>query len=135
MIPSRPYLLRAIHEWLIDCQMTPHLLVDAEQEDVVVPTQFVQDGRIVLNINYSAVQNLVLDNDAVLFNARFSGKPFNVYIPMGAVLGIYAKENGQGTMFKEEDGFDLGGGDTDPDPDSTPPSPTRPKPPQLKIVK
>ncbi|HIQ07670.1 MAG TPA: ClpXP protease specificity-enhancing factor [Thiotrichaceae bacterium] len=130
MIPSRPYLLRAIHEWLVDNQMTPHLLVDAEQEDVSVPTEFVQDGRIILNISYSAVQNLVLDNDAVLFNARFSGKPFNVYVPMAAVLGIYSKENGQGTMFKEEDGFNLG--DDDPDPTSPEPKPNRP---QLKIVK
>ena len=131
MIPSRPYLLRAIHEWLVDNQMTPHLLVDAEQEDVSVPTEFVQDGRIILNISYSAVQNLVLDNDAVLFNARFSGKPFNVYVPMAAVLGIYSKENGQGTMFKEEDGFNLG---DDSDPDPTPPAP-KPNRPQLKIVK
>lgn len=129
MIPSRPYLLRAIHEWLIDSEMTPHLLVDAEQDDVIVPTEFVQDGRIILNINYSAVQNLVLDNDAVLFNARFSGKPFNVYVPMAAVLGIYSKENGQGTMFKDEDGFNVGGGDN-PDP-----TPEKPKRPHLKIVK
>ncbi|MCK5726139.1 MAG: ClpXP protease specificity-enhancing factor [Thiotrichaceae bacterium] len=130
MIPSRPYLLRAIHEWLIDSEMTPHLLVDAEQENVIVPMQFVQEGRIVLNIDYSAVQNLVLDNDAVLFNARFSGKSFNIYIPMSAVLGIYSKENEQGTMFKEEEGFDIDSGDSNPDP-----TPTKPKRPHLKIVK
>lgn len=130
MTPSRPYLLRAIYDWLLDNGMTPHLLVDVEVEGVVVPMQYAQDGRIILNLNPSAIQNLVLDNDEVLFNARFGGTPFNIYIPMQAVLGIYAKENGQGTMFKDEDGFDF--------PDGQPPEPPAPKKdtrPKLRVVK
>ncbi len=129
MTPSRPYLLRAIYDWLLDNGMTPHLLVDAEVEDVTIPMQYVQDGRIILNLNPSAIQNLVLENEDVSFNARFGGTPFNIYIPMQAVLGIYAKENGQGTMFKDEDGFDFPDGDPQPPP---PPKDTRPK---LRVVK
>ena len=129
MTPSRPYLLRAIYDWLLDNNMTPHLLVDAEVEDVSVPMQYVQDGRIILNLNPSAIQNLVLDNDDVMFSARFGGTPFNIYIPMQAVLGIYAKENGQGTMFKDEDGFDF------PDGEPEPPQPKKDKRPKLRVVK
>ncbi len=130
MTPSRPYLLRAIYDWLLDNGMTPHLLVDAEVEDVNIPMQYVQDGRIILNLNPSAIQNLVLENEDVSFNARFAGTPFNIYIPMQAVLGIYAKENGQGTMFKDEDGIDFPEGDPEPPP--PPPKDTRPK---LRVVK
>lgn len=129
MTPSRPYLLRAIYDWLLDNDMTPHLLVNAEVDGVVVPTQFVQEGRIILNLSPSAIQNLVLDNEEVLFSARFSGTPFNLYIPMQAVLGIYAKENGQGTMFKEEDGFGL------PDENPPPPKPSNDNRPKLRVVK
>lgn len=131
MTSSKPYILRAIYEWLLDNDMTPHLLVDANAEDVVVPMQFVQDGRIILNIAPSAVQSLLLENADVTFSARFGGKPFNLYIPMGAILGIYSKENGQGTMFKE-DGM---GGDEPPETD--PPEPEKPKRPrpQLRVVK
>jgi stringent starvation protein B len=130
MTPSRPYLLRAIYDWLLDNGMTPHLLVDAEVEGINIPMQFVQDGRIILNLNPSAIQNLVLDNEEVLFSARFGGTPFNIYIPMQAVLGIYAKENGQGTMFKDEDGFDFSEGDPEP-----PPPPKKDTRPKLRVVK
>ncbi|CAA6806927.1 MAG: Stringent starvation protein B [uncultured Thiotrichaceae bacterium] len=131
MTSSKPYILRAIYEWLLDNDMTPHLLVDANVEEVLVPTQFVQDGRIILNIAPSAVQSLSLENSDVTFSARFSGKPFNLYLPMGAILGIYAKENGQGTMFKEDDM------DGDEPPDTDPPEPEKPKRPrpQLRVVK
>ena len=129
MSPSRPYLLRAIYDWLLDNNMTPHLLVNAELEGVNVPMQFVQDGRIILNLSPSAIQNLVLDNEEVLFSARFSGRPFSIYIPMQAVLGIYAKENGQGTMFKEEDGFNF------PDGEPEPPTPSNDNRPKLRVVK
>jgi stringent starvation protein B len=129
MTPSRPYLLRAIYDWLLDNNMTPHLLVNAEIEGVVVPTQYVQEGRIILNLSPSAIQNLVLDNDDVLFSARFGGSPFNLYIPMQAVLGIYAKENGQGTMFKEEEGFGM------PDGTPPPPKPSNDNRPKLRVVK
>jgi len=126
MTPNRPYLLRAIHEWLLDNQCTPHLMVDANAEGVDVPQKFVQDGKIVLNVGPSAVEGLRIGNDEVSFLARFSGVSQLVAIPMGAVLAIYAKENGRGMMFGEdEDG-------PDPD-DSSKPKP--PKRPSLKVVK
>lgn len=130
MTSSKPYILRAIYEWLLDNDMTPHLLVDATAEEVVVPTQFVQDGKIILNIAPSAVQSLSLENDDVTFSARFSGKPFNLYLPMASILGVYSKENGQGTMFKEEE---IDGEPPETDPPS--PEPDKAKRPQLRVVK
>lgn len=107
MTPNRPYLLRAFYEWIVDNNLTPYLVVDATIPGVRVPQQHVQNGQIVLNINPSAVGNLVLGNDAVTFNARFGGSPFALNIPQRAVLAIYARENGAGTMFtaEEEDDF------------------------------
>lgn len=102
-LPQRPYLLRAMHAWITDSGCTPHLVVDATREGVQVPQDFVQDGRIVLNISYSATSNLELGNDAVSFNARFGGTPRTVRVPLGAVLGIYARENGRGMIFSPED--------------------------------
>lgn len=107
MKPSRPYLIRALHEWLTDNQCTPHLAVDATIAGVMVPEQFVTDGQIVLNIGYSAVQNLLIDEQAVSFSARFGGVPMNVYIPMAAVLALYARENGAGMGFGMEPGAEL----------------------------
>jgi len=99
---SRPYLVRAIHEWLIDNNLTPYLLVDAEHKDVQVPDAYVENGKIVLNVSTTAVQQLQMDNTAVSFNARFSGSPTNIYIPIEACMAIYSKENGKGMVFKEE---------------------------------
>lgn len=108
MTPNRPYLLRAFYEWIVDNNLTPFLVVDATVIGVKVPTQHVQNGQIVLNINPSAVGNLLLGNDAVTFNARFGGSPFALYIPQRAILAIYARENGAGTMFTaEEDDEDM----------------------------
>ncbi len=104
MTPSRPYLLRGIFDWLIDNEQTPYLLVDAEAENVVVPVEHVQDGKIILNISLSATRDLELTNDAVSFNARFSGKAMNVYVPISAALALYSKENGRGMMFPDEEG-------------------------------
>ena len=103
MTPNRPYLLRAFYEWIVDNNLTPYLVVDATMPGVKVPTQHVQNGQIVLNINPSAVGNLLLGNDAVTFNARFGGSPFALYIPQRSVLAIYARENGAGTMFTPEE--------------------------------
>ncbi len=103
MTPNRPYLLRAFYEWIVDNNLTPYLVVDATMAGVKVPTQHVQNGQIVLNINPSAVGNLLLGNDAVTFSARFGGSPFALYIPQRAVLAIYARENGAGTMFTPEE--------------------------------
>lgn len=106
MTPRRPYLLRAFYDWLLDNNLTPHLVVDATLPGVQVPLQFVQDGQIILNIVPRAVGNLELSNDGIRFNARFGGTPHTVIVPMYAVQAIYARENGAGTMFEAEDVYD-----------------------------
>lgn len=99
MLSRHPYMLRALYEWLVDCGDMPHLLVDAGHEGVQVPGEFVQDGRIVLNVGPSAVQNLSLGNDVILFNARFNGQPMEVILPQSSVIAIYGRESGEGMMF------------------------------------
>jgi len=99
----RPYLLRAMHEWISDNGMTPYIVVDANQQNVEVPREYVQDGKIILNVSYTAANTLELGNEWVMFDARFSGNPFNISIPVSAILAIYAKETGQGLIFDEED--------------------------------
>ena len=105
MTPIRPYLLRSHYEWLLDNDLTPHIVVDAHVVGVYVPQQFVQDGQIVLNIAPSAVVAFELNNTALSFNARFGGVPFDVYVPMAAIVAIYARENGAGTMFEPEQAY------------------------------
>ncbi|MCF7985850.1 MAG: ClpXP protease specificity-enhancing factor, partial [Thiohalocapsa sp.] len=102
MTSNRPYLIRAVYDWIIDNGMTPHLLVDATHPSAVVPTAFVEDGRIVLNVAPQAVHGLQLDNDGIRFSARFGGSPFAVELSPHAVLGLYARENGQGMLFPDE---------------------------------
>ncbi|MBC2620168.1 MULTISPECIES: ClpXP protease specificity-enhancing factor [Citrobacter] len=106
LTPRRPYLLRAFYEWLLDNQLTPHLVVDVTIQDVQVPMEYARDGQIVLNIAPRAVGNLELANDEVRFNARFGGVPRQVSVPLAAVLAIYARENGAGTMFEPEAAYD-----------------------------
>lgn len=125
MTSNRPYLIRAIWQWISDNGLTPYILVDATAEQVQVPAQFIEEGRIVLNISSSAVLDLNMDDEFVSFNARFSGTPMDVFVPVSAVLGIYAKENGQGMLFPENEAEG-----TPPDPET--PTPTRPS---LKLVK
>ncbi len=105
MTPSRPYLLRAFYEWLVDNDLTPHIVVDAEQPDVEVPRQFVQNGQIVLNLAPQAVSGLQMTNDVVSCSARFGGSPHALYVPMWAVKAIYARENGAGTVFEAEPAY------------------------------
>ena len=100
LTPRRPYLLRAFYDWLLDNQLTPHLVVDVTLPGVLVPMEYARDGQIVLNIAPRAVGNLELANDEVRFNARFGGVPRNVSVPLAAVLAIYARENGAGTMLR-----------------------------------
>ncbi len=102
MTSSKPYLARAIYEWLVDNQMTPYILVAAHHPGTRVPAQFVQDGRIVLNVAPMAVQALLIGADETCFSARFGGVPWSIVVPHGALLAIYAKENGQGMFFDEE---------------------------------
>lgn len=129
MTSNRPYLIRALFEWLVDNELTPHLLVDAEFEQVMVPRKYVEEGRVVLNINPRAVANLQLGNDWISFNARFGGVSEEVMVPPAAVLGIYAKENGQGMLFPPEEVSGAASPNDEPEP---------PKPggrPSLKVVK
>jgi len=102
MSSSRPYLIRAIHEWIVDNGLTPYLLVDAQQESVEVPAEFIEDGKIVLNVSLTAVEHLELGNDWISFQARFGGRARQLHFPASATLAIYARENGQGMMFGEE---------------------------------
>ena len=128
-LPKRPFLLRAMHQWIAECGHTPHVIVDAAREGAEVPRAYVKDGKIVLNLSEGATQQLRMGNEEVEFDARFAGVIHHVRFPVSAVLGIYARETGEGMVFSEQD---LG-----PEP------PTRPTPaeeggarrPQLKVVK
>ncbi len=103
MTSSRPYLVRAIHEWILDNDLTPHIVVDADAQGVRVPSEYVKDGQISLNISAAAVHGLSVENDWIMFDARFGGKSFQVSVPTSAVLAIFAKENGAGMSFGEEE--------------------------------
>ncbi|MEO7558486.1 MAG: ClpXP protease specificity-enhancing factor [Gammaproteobacteria bacterium] len=123
MTSSRPYLIRAIHEWILDNGLAPHLLVNALVSGVEIPAQYVQNGKIILNISPSAVHNLELGNERIEFSARFGGTAMTVSVPISAVLAIYARENGQGMVFNESEG----GGPATPAAD-------KPSKPKLKLV-
>ena len=131
MTSSRPYLVRAMYQWIVDNGMTPHLLVDVSVDGVQVPAEHVQNGKIILNIAPMAITGLVLADTEISFSARFSGKSVGIYIPVESVLAVYAKENGQGMMFSEDDGA-VTSPDDDGDPD---PDPEKPKRPSLRVVK
>ena len=125
MNSSVPYLLRAINEWILDNGCTPYLILDAAVNDTSVPMDYVKDGQIVLNISTTAIRDLVIGDDHVAFSGRFGGVPHEIFAPMKAVMGIVAKENGEGMWFPREE--------TDPEP---PPMPTKKKgPPNLKVIK
>lgn len=102
-ISRRPYLLRAMHEWITDSAHTPHVIVDATRQGVEVPTAYIKDGKIVLNLSTSATQRLQIKNDWIEFDARFAGIVHHVRVPMYAVLGIYARETGEGMVFSESE--------------------------------
>ena len=99
LIPTKPYMVRAIHEWCTDNGFTPHLLVVVSSQ-TRVPIGYVKEGEIVLNLNYSATKDLHIDNEVITFSARFGGVSQNLYVPMNAVRGIFARENGQGMFFE-----------------------------------
>jgi len=144
MTSSRPYLVRAMYQWICDNGLTPYLLVDATVADCIVPVEHIQDGKIILNILPVAVNGLVLGDEAVTFSARFSGKSESIYIPIDAVLAVYARENGQGMMFTEEadntsqdkDAQITTASTSDDDgPDDRGPGPGKPAGPKLHVVK
>lgn len=143
MNSSRPYLVRALYEWIVDNDCTPHMLVNAEYPSVQIPQGFASDGQIVLNVSPSAVRNLHMDNEAVSFDGRFGGVSHTLYVPTSAILGIYARENGQGMVFDLEpplmDDEEVELEDSaEPDDDGPPPGSQPPRPtgrPSLKVVK
>ncbi len=103
MSSRRPYLIRAMYEWIVDNGRTPHLVVLADYPGTVVPREYVDEGRIVFNIGPSAVRDLSLGNDRITFTGRFSGTPMFIDVPVPAAVAIYARENGQGMVFAPED--------------------------------
>ena len=135
MTSSRPYLVRAIYQWIVDNGCTPQIVVDAEVDGVVVPAQYVQEGRIVLNVSATAVRGLSLGDQTIEFHARFGGSPFHVSLPVGAVVAMVARENGAGMSFPAEET------ETDPPqpPDDGAPGPGEGAPkrvrPPLRVVK
>jgi len=128
MTSQKPYLIRAIYDWLLDNQLTPYLLVNTLIDGVKVPEDFINENKIVLNIAPDAVQHFQADNHWITFSARFAGKAMELFIPIEAVLGVYGKENNQGMFFSEEDSVPP----SPPTPPSDIPSSGRPS---LKIVK
>lgn len=119
MQSSRPYIARALYQWLLDNDLTPYIVVDAEQEGVEVPRQFVQNGQIVLNLGVSAIRDLSMENEAIAFSARFGGQPMRVMVPMEALIAIYAQENGVGMVFGHEPVMPAGVDDSDEVPETT----------------
>jgi stringent starvation protein B len=117
-VSRRPYLLRAMHEWISDSGNTPHVIVDALRAGVEVPSAYIKDGKIVLNLSMTATQRLQLKNDGIEFDARFAGVAHHVRVPMVAVLGVYARETGEGMIFSDAEG------------EPTPPEPSQPVGPQ-----
>jgi stringent starvation protein B len=126
MKSSRPYLIRAIHHWIVDNELTPYLIVDALAPGVEVPKQYVQQGRIVLDVSPRAVRSLQLGNDWIEFSARFGGASLPVRVPTQAIQAVYAKENGVGMAFQEE------GPGAEPPPDAAGGNKVKPK---LRVVK
>ncbi len=102
MTSNKPYLIRAIYDWIVDNDLTPYILVNTEYPGVQVPQEHVNGGRIVLNISPKACRGLHLENDRIVFTARFSGQSVQIFLVPAAVLAIYAKENGRGMEFGEE---------------------------------
>lgn len=128
---TKPYLIRAIHEWCADCGSTPYLSVKVD-ENTRVPMEFVKDGEIVLNLSHDATHKLTIGNDLVQFSARFSGVSRECSVPMSAVIGIFARENGRGLFFSPENEISDG---TAPSAASEPEPPPTPPRPKLQIVK
>lgn len=134
MTSTRPYLIRAIHEWIVDNGFTPYIVVDAQIQGTEVPSNYINsEGKIILNLNPTAVQSLVMGNEWITFRTRFSGKITNVHLPIRSVIAIYAKENGQGMNFPEDPEEEK---NPPPPPSSNTHTPSRPSGrPALKVVK
>jgi stringent starvation protein B len=129
MSPLKPYLIRGVYDWIVDNDLTPYLLVNAEYKGTVVPQQFVDNGQIVLNLRPQAIHALSIDNDSIVFNARFGGNPMRVIVPIPAALALYARENGRGMVFDAEEA------DGDDTPPPSAPEPDKSSRPSLRVVK
>jgi stringent starvation protein B len=103
MNSSKPYILRALHQWITDNDCTPLILVSSKSQDIQIPSGIEEEGKVVLNVSYGATKNLEITAEGVFFDARFSGVSQNIYVPTPSILAIYARENGQGMMFGEAD--------------------------------
>ncbi len=126
MTSSKPYLVRALYEWILDNETTPYILVDTANEQVVIPPGIANDGKVVLNLAPQAIQNLEMSNECIAFSARFNGVAEDIYCPMAALMAIYARENGEGMMFPPEDAEPDSEDETDV---------TKPSGPTLKVIK
>ena len=124
MTSLKPYLIRSLYDWIIDNQLTPHLLVDATHPLAALPEAYIENDRIVLNIRPAAIQDLSIGNTAIEFNARFNGQPMHIIAPVAAVMAIYAKENGKGMVFDQEE-----------EEEEDPPENKPPSHPHLRVVK
>jgi len=101
---QRPYLLRAMHEWMTDNDLTPHIVIDIGAAQTPLPVEYAKDGKLVINVSYSATQNLLISNESASFDARFGGVSRHLEVPIQAIVGIYARESGQGMIFSSESG-------------------------------
>jgi len=136
MTSSRPYLVRALYDWIIDNQCTPYLLVNALHDRALVPQNFVNpDGQIVLNISPAAVNDFFMGDGNLSFNARFGGVPTEIFVPCAAIMGIYAKENQQGMIFEIEPEQDAPPPASPPSNPNASPNSGNKKRPSLKVVK
>jgi stringent starvation protein B len=124
MTSSKPYLVRALYEWILDNDNTPYILVDTNSDQVLIPPGIANDGKVVLNLAPSAIQNLEMTNSQVSFSARFNGVAEQIFVPLSSLLAIYARENGEGMMFPAEE-TDAGSGS----------EAAKPKGPTLKVIK
>ena len=136
---QRPYLLRAMHEWMSDNNLTPHIVIDVDAAKTDLPLEYAKDGKLVLNVSYSATQNLVISNDGASFDARFGQASRHLDIPILAILGIYARETGQGMIFSaettsEDESVSEGGETAEKQSDTGNKHPDRGRP-ELKIIK
>ena len=129
MTSSKPYLVRALYEWILDNDNTPYILVDTSSDQVSIPNGIASDGKVVLNLAPAAIQNLEMTNDFISFSARFNGVGEQIFVPVPSLLAVYARENGEGMMFPNDDDANstAGGEAVKPDPKSTGPT--------LKVIK
>ncbi len=126
MTSSKPYLIRALYEWVLDNNTTPYILVDTSNDQVSIPAGIANDGKVVLNLSPTAIQNLEMTNEHISFSARFNGVSEDLYCPVSSLMAIYARENGEGMMFPVEESSDSG---------QPPAEGDKPSGPTLKIIK